>query len=336
MTPGNNGASTPEDDDPFGYLYEDGQANGATPPGGGGGYGYPGSVNRVRAVGERRNGPQQGGQAAYGQQAPTAQYGQPAAYGQPPAYGQQIPQQQGYGQQNANYAAPETVPGGAPTTRHAPVGDGGGRGRGSNGPNTRGLLIGAIAVVAAVVIGISVAMLSSDSGDDDKGATNEAGPTQSASQSASPSESAGEQPAAELPKADAKVLNLVGATTASAIKGAKADGGVYVTNFNQVGASVTWNVSGIPEEGKYTLYLDYGVPGKDANATLTVNGTAQTRPLNMKNFANAAEGDYEKGWTNTWGNITLNKGTNVIKISCEQGNQCDANLDRVWLEAGWK
>ena len=51
MTPGNNGASTPEDDDPFGYLYADGQANGAQPPSGGGGYGYPGSVNRVRPVG---------------------------------------------------------------------------------------------------------------------------------------------------------------------------------------------------------------------------------------------------------------------------------------------
>ena len=41
-TPGNNGANTPEDDDPFGYLYEDGQAAGANPPRTGGGYGYPG------------------------------------------------------------------------------------------------------------------------------------------------------------------------------------------------------------------------------------------------------------------------------------------------------
>lgn len=48
MTPGNNGASTPEDDDPFGYLYADGQANGAQPPSGG--YGYPNSVNRAFTV----------------------------------------------------------------------------------------------------------------------------------------------------------------------------------------------------------------------------------------------------------------------------------------------
>lgn len=98
MTPGNNGASTPEDDDPFGYLYEDGQAAGAQPPSGGG-YGYPGSVNRVRPVGERQYGGQQAAAA------PTAQYQQP--------YGQTVPQQQPYGAQpNAHYQAPETFPGG--------------------------------------------------------------------------------------------------------------------------------------------------------------------------------------------------------------------------------
>lgn len=46
-TPANNGphggANKPEDDDPFGYLYEDGQAAGATSPLSGGGYGYPGA-----------------------------------------------------------------------------------------------------------------------------------------------------------------------------------------------------------------------------------------------------------------------------------------------------
>ncbi|MGW3664029.1 CBM35 domain-containing protein [Streptomyces sp. NPDC005141] len=322
MTPGNNGASTPEDDDPFGYLYADGQANGATPPSGGGGYGYPGSVNRVRAVGERKYG-QQTAQGAYGQQAPTAPYGQ-------------VPQQGGHGQSNAHYAAPETVPGGPQTTR-SPMpghGDGGGRGR---GPNTKGLLIGAIAVVAAVVIGIGIAMMGGD-GDDDKGG-DQAGSTPSTSRSASPSKepTKGAEDVVELPKVDAKALNLgAGVTTASDVKGAKADGGVYVTGFNHAGASVTWNVSGIKKAGKYTLYVNYGVPGKDANATLTVNGKSQDRPLNLKNFARAAEGDYEKGWTNTWGDIILNKGTNTIQISCGEGNQCDVNFDQLWLEAGWK
>ncbi|MET8856195.1 CBM35 domain-containing protein [Streptomyces sp. NPDC004579] len=321
MTPGNNGASTPEDDDPFGYLYADGQANGATPPSGGGGYGYPGSVNRVRAVGERKYG-QQTAQSAYGQQAPTAPYGQ-------------VPQQGGYSQPNAHYGAPETVPGGAQTARTPMPGHGDGGGRGS-GPNTKGLLIGAIAVVAAVVIGIAIAM--TGGGDDDKGG-DQAGTTPTASQSAAPTqeETKGADKPKDLPKLDAKALNLgAGVTTASDIKGAKADGGVYVTGFNHVGASVVWNVSGIEKAGKYTLNINYGVPGKDANATLTVNGTAQDRPLNMKNFAHAAEGDYEKGWTNTWADITLNKGTNTIQISCGEGNQCDANFDQFWLESGWK
>ncbi|SHI18101.1 CBM35 domain-containing protein [Streptomyces sp. 3214.6] len=324
MTPGNNGASTPEDDDPFGYLYADGQANGAQPPSGGG-YGYPNSVNRVRAVGERQYGqPQQ-------PQQQTAQYGQ---YGQPPT----VPQQQGgYGQPNAHYAAPENFGAGGPSTGRQPA-QGGGGGR-SRGPNTKGLLIGAVAVVAAVVIGIVVVMTNGDSDKkDDNKAGGQTSSSASAPQSPSPSASASDDASkGDLPAIDAKALSLEGGTAlASNVKGAKAAGGTYVGNFNHVGAAVTWNVSGIPEDGKYTLYVTYGVPGKDGNATLTINGTAQGRPLSMKNFAHAPEGDYEKGWTNTWGNITLNKGTNTIKISCEQGNSCDANLDQLSLQAGWK
>jgi hypothetical protein len=317
MTPGNNGASTPEDDDPFGYLYEDGQAAGAQPPSGGG-YGYPGSVNRVRPVGERQYGGQQAAAA------PTAQYQQP--------YGQTVPQQQPYGaaQPNAHYQAPETFPGGPPAGQQPPSYNNGGGGRG-RGPNTKGLLIGAIAVVAAVVIGISVAMMN---GSDDNKTNDQAGSTPSASSSASsspsPSTSAGDE--AELPKIDAKALLLGGgATTSSDVSGAEAAGGVYVSGFNAVGASVTWNMSSLAKSGNYRLYVNYGVPGKDATATLTINGTAQSRPLNLGNFAKAAEGDYEKGWTETWASVQLNKGSNTVKISCEQGNQCDVNFDQLYL-----
>lgn len=300
MTSGNNGASTPEDDDPFGYLYADGQANGAQPPSGSGGYGYPGSVNRVRAVGQRQ----------YPQQAPaTAPYGQ-------------VPQQQS----NAHYAAPETFPGAAPTTQQPmpSYSDGGGRGR---GPNTKGLLIGAIAVVAAVVIGIGVAMAG---GDDNDASGGGASTTPSTSQSSEPSASASESAAAgELPKVDAKALRLEGGTTtASDVKGANADGGVYVQGFNQVGAKVTWTVNGIEKAGTYRLYVRYDIPGVDANGTLTVNGKANTQPLNMKNFAKQPEGDWEKGWQTTWAQVSLNKGTNTIELSCQQGNQCNALLDQ--------
>ncbi|NNN36101.1 carbohydrate-binding protein [Streptomyces sp. S3(2020)] len=316
MTSGTNGANTPpEDDDPFGYLYADGQANGAQPPSGG--YGYPGSVNRVRAVGQRQ----------YGQQPPQ----QTAPYGQ-------VPQQQGaYGQpNNAHYAAPETFPGGAPTTQHPQQGYGGGGGGRGRGPNTKGLLIGAIAVVAAVVIGIGVAMLGGDGDDDASG--NQASTTPSAQQSSEPSQAASSAPADEddLPAIDAKALALSpGLTTATDVQGAKADGGVYVNGFNTVGASITWNVSGIPKTGKYTLYTGYSVPGKDATATLTINGTASTTPVGMDNYAKAAEGDYAKGWTQTYNYVQLNKGSNTIKVSCEQGNQCDALLDQMWLVKGW-
>lgn len=310
MTPGNNGASTPEDDDPFGYLYADGQARGAQPPSGG--YGYPNAVNRVRTVGERQ----------YGQQA--GQYGQ---------------QQGAYGQPNAHYQAPETLPGGGgPGSRQQGHGSGGGRGR---GPNTKGLLIGAIAVVAAVVIGIGIAMSSSgDSEDDAAGGDTgtSSAPTSGESVEASPSagESAPEEEG-ELPKTDAKSLLLGGnANATSDVSGAKSDGGVYVGGFNSVGSSLTWNVNGIPEDGKYTLHVQFGVPGKDADATLSINGTAQDRPLNLANFAKSPEGDYEKGWQSTWSNIQLNKGTNEIKISCEQGNSCDVNFDQMYLAEGWK
>ncbi|MFJ1655915.1 carbohydrate-binding protein [Streptomyces sp. NPDC088337] len=306
MTPGNSGASTPEDDDPFGYLYADGQANGAQPPSGG--YGYPNAVNRVHTVGQRQ----------YGQQPPAAPQGQ-------------VPQQQGaYGRPNAHYAAPEALPGGAPTGRQS------GQGGGGRGPNTKGLLIGAVAVVAAVVIGIGVAMLNGDSDDKGDKAGGDTSPTATQSTEPSPSASSSAPSDGALPKTDAEALDLGGgAAKASDVKGARSAGGVYVTNFNNVGASATWTVDDIPEDGKYTVFIGYGVPGKDGTATLTVNGTASDGPIKLKNWAHASEGDYEKGWTKTYNWMQLNKGTNTIKISCEPGNQCDANFDQLWLAKGW-
>ncbi|WP_055533442.1 CBM35 domain-containing protein [Streptomyces graminilatus] len=334
MTPGNNGASTPEDDDPFGYLYEDGRANGAQPPSSG--YGYPNSVGRVRPVGERQYSqpagsvqtPGPGQQQAYGQTAPTAQYGQA------------IPQQQGaqgaYGSPNAHYQAPEAFGGGPAAPQQHGYGNGGGRGGRGSGPNTKGLLIGAIAVVAAVVIGIGVAMMGGDGDKEANGGAPSTTPTTGQSAKPSPSPTTSAPSTGELPAADAKTLLLGGgAAAASDVAGAKAAGGVYVGNFNNVGASVTWNVSGIPADGKYSLYVGYGVPGKDATATLSVNGAASTSEVRLKNHARAAEGDYAKGWTETYNYVELNKGTNVIKISCEQGNQCDANIDQLWLVKGW-
>ncbi|MET7791333.1 CBM35 domain-containing protein [Streptomyces sp900116325] len=318
MTAGNNGANTPEDDDPFGYLYEDGQAAGAQAPRQGG-YGYPGPVsqpgvprtsyNQVRTVGERQ----------YGQQVPQQQ-----PYGQP-----QAP----YGGPNAQYAAPETYPGGAPT---APVAAQGGHGRaggpGRGGPNNRGLLIGAVAVVAVVIIGIGAALMTGDGKDDKKNeATTSAGAAGQADESPKPngSDGASEAPV-ELPKQDAATLKLGGtATVEKTIKGAEGADGVYVTGFNQPGSSVTWKAS-MKTAGAYRLTVRYAIPAKDANATLTVNGKANSQPIGLKNFVKSSDPNLEKNWQTTWAPVTLNQGDNEIKISCEAGNQCDVILD--WLE----
>ncbi|MFE1957162.1 CBM35 domain-containing protein [Streptomyces sp. NPDC059479] len=335
MTAGNNGASTPEDDDPFGYLYEDGQAQG-----GGqrrqGGYGYPGpgaqpgvprtSYNQVRTVGERQYGqpqvPPQQQAPAYGQQ---PQYGQQAAYGQ----SGQAP----YGQQpSAPYAAPETYPG-ASTTRQVPAQRGSGGG-GRGGPNTRGLLIGAIAVVVVVVIGITAALLSSGDDGQDNEATPSGGPSVSTSEQPGdkPSEGKSEKPAEgiQLPKQDAATLKLgPPAELATDIKGAEGTNGSYVTGFNAVGASVTWTAD-IEKAGAYALSVRYAIPAKDANATLTVNGKANSNPIGLKNFIHSNDPNWEKNWQTTWAPVELQAGQNTIKISCEPGNQCDAILD--WLE----
>ncbi|MFJ9927127.1 carbohydrate-binding protein [Streptomyces misionensis] len=300
MTPGDNGASTPEEDDPFGYLYADGQARGAQPPSGG--YGYPNSVSRVRTVGER-------------------QYGQ-----QPPPY---VPPQGAYGQPNAHYQAPETLPGATPPGSRPPAPR---SGPGRRGPNTKGLLIGAIAVVAAVVVGISIAMFNGNS--DDKNSDDQAGATPAQSQNADPTPTSSSSSDGTLPKADAadsSVQLAGGAAVSSDVKGAKGAGGRYVAGLNQVGASVTWTVGGIREAGSYRLYVRYSIPGEDANATLTVNGKPNQQPLGMKNFIHSPKGDFEKGWQTTWAPVTLNQGANTLSIACGQGNQCNALIDQFYI-----
>lgn len=321
MTAGSNGSSKPEDDDPFGYLYEDGQAAGAQAPGQGG-YGYPGpaaqpgvprtSYNQVRTVGERQ----------YGQQVPQQPYRQP----------QQAP----YGQPHPQYAAAETYPGG-PQGPQGPHQGGRGGGSGRGGPNTKALLIAAVAVVAVVLIGIGAALLSNDDDPadtkkDEAGTT--AGPGNEVEESPKPTKSKEPEEPAELPEQDAAALTLGGtAALENTVKGAKSANGQYIS-LNEVGRSATWTVE-VPEAGPYTLHVTYGVPGKDAKTTLTVNAEAP-RSINMKNFAKAAEGDLEKGWTNTYAFVNLTKGTNTLKLSCETGDQCDANLDQLSLTAGQK
>ncbi|MFJ7149435.1 carbohydrate-binding protein [Streptomyces sp. NPDC100445] len=306
MTPGDNGASPPEDDDPFGYLYADGQARGAQPPSGGG-YGYPNSVSRVRAVGERT-------------------YGQPQA-----GYGQGAPQQAPHGQPSAHYQAPETLPGGAPVGRSAAP-----PASGRRGPNTKGLLIGAVAVVAAVVIGIGIAMINGHT--DDNKSTDQSGPAPTRSQSTSPSPSGSGTPAAgELPKVDGadKSLQLAGgATGASDVTGARSADGSYVGGLNQVGASVTWTVNDIPEDGPYTLVVNYSATGEDQSMSVTVNGKPFGSKLGLRNWRSAADGAFDKGWTKSYVWPDLQKGSNTIAVSCQPGDKCNVLIDRMWIKKG--
>ncbi|MGW6703425.1 CBM35 domain-containing protein [Streptomyces sp. NPDC054956] len=341
-TPANNspngGANKPEDDDPFGYLYEDGQAAGATPPGQGGGYGYPGAV---------------GGQGGAQPGVPRTSYNQVRTVGDRPYGGQRgpVPSQQGAPQQQppgyqAQYQAPEALQAGGygvPPQQQAPQYTqsvpmpGGGHGSGNGGSSRKGMLIAAVAVVAAVAIGIGAAVIfgDKDKGKDDKASNN------SQNQSPPPNTSSG-QPSgspsapAELPKGDAGGPGMVisgGASLMNVTPGAKSASGQYVGNFNQPGAAVTWTLD-MPKEGTYRLYVRFGIPGEDANGTLAVNGKPNGSPLSMRNFAKSPKGDWEKGWQTTWGPVTLNKGTNTIKLSCEAGNQCQVNIDQLWLQEG--
>jgi len=303
MTAERNGAeSTPGGDDPFAHLYRQEGGDGSPAPAASQQPGVPRrSYNQVRNVGERQYGQSQGG---YNRQQPSA-----------------------------HYAAPETVPGGRAARRAAPVSEGG-----SRGPSRNGLLAGALAVVAAVVIGIGVAVAfntddSEASGPGQGGAGSSAsGPSDQGKPEAGDAEREKEAEQLNLPKEDAASLRLDGGTvTAAEIPEAQAKGGTYVTGLNKVGAKVTWNVVA-PKAGKYHLYVRYGIPGEDANATLAVNGEPNTQPLNMKNFIGSPKGDWEKGWQSTWAPVTLTEGDNTVAIACAEGNQCNANLDKVWLQ----
>ncbi|MFI9204897.1 CBM35 domain-containing protein [Streptomyces sp. NPDC053048] len=315
MTAGNNGTGTPENDDPFGYLYRSEGGDGATEGGQGQTAGrQPGvprtSYNQVRPVGSRQ----------YGQQ-PAAQR---AAASQP----------------NPHYSAPETLPGGAAASRSG--GHGGHGGGAGDRPKRRGLLIAAIAVVLVVAGGIGVAVMTNSSGD--KGGSQAGGDSSKVvtDDSGKPDESKkkndkGDPPknpsANGLQKRDAASLRLSGgASTEKSVQGAQADGGTYITGMNQTGAAVEWTVD-VEKAGNYRLNLRYGVPGKDANLTTWANGNKTFTPIKMKNYG-AKPGDWERGWFTSWVQVTLNKGTNVLKFSCESGNSCESHLDQVWLSEG--
>jgi len=357
MTAGNDG--TPEDDDPFAYLY---RSEGGEQPGQAGG--QPGvprtSYHQVQRVGERRS-PAQGGYGYPPQAPPGGQQGQ-GGYGYPPpaqpGAGQPPQQQGGYGYPpqaqapaQAPYGSPygpgqgrQPYPGG-PTQASpqvggpgGPQGPGGGRRAGQGGgpgaANRRGLLIGAVAVVAAVAIGIAFAMTngSGNKGDAADGPTGaptatSAPPTTSASPSASAAPFSSK-------KTDAATLTLAGgAQPSTEHPGANAAGGTYVDHMAAQGASATWTVT-VPKDGKYTFFISYANAGPDATLSLAVNGKPRDDSVNMANWSHAT--DWAKAWNmTTFSWVDLKKGANTLALSCGPADSnCGVNLDQVWLKEG--
>src|SRR5215203_5732989 len=297
MTAENNGTDAPpEGDDPFAYLYRQDGGDGSAQQQSG----VPRrshSYNEVRPVGERQ-------------------------YAERP-------------RPNAHYAAPETMPGGRAAARQhsasaaQPPPPNGGRG----GRNHNGLLIGAIAVVAAVVVGIGAAVVFNNDSDVQANPDNKPSASGGTGQQKKPgSGDAGKKMPTGLPKENAAGLQLGGgAVTASDVPGATSPGGVYVTGLNTPGASATWATK-VSKPGSYKLYAKYAVPGKNMHLSLSVNGKPHATGMNMENYTGAPEGAWDKSWTHTFAIVTLDEGANTLKMSCGAGDQCDVNLDRVWLQ----
>jgi hypothetical protein len=313
MSAGNSGAGMPpdHDDDPFAYLYRpegeaaDGQPQ--PPPR------QPSSYHQVRPVGERTY----GGQSRQGQ-----------GYGQPPQQRPPRPQQP---HPDARYAAPETQPGG-------PGGPGRRRQAPPEPPRRNGLLIGAIAVVLAVVVGVGAAILFSGDGDDTAGGGD---PSGSASQDTggngngngggpSDGESSPDQDPDELPTADLAQLQLAGgAAVESTIGGARSPDGSYVTGLNAPGASFTWTFDFQGEPGQYWLYTTYSAISSGQTLDFSLSGPGGTRDdtAELDDFNNT--GEWDGSWTNTYNFIDLEPGEYTLTYTCSAS--CDAIVDQVLL-----
>ncbi|GGO87065.1 CBM35 domain-containing protein [Wenjunlia tyrosinilytica] len=334
MTAGTNGHGngTPEDDDPFAYLYrqeggEGHSADAATqvqPQ-----YGQPGvprtSYNQVTRVGQNtsRQGQRTGGYGYPPQSPPQGGYGYPPQQAQsaPPEYGQPD-----YGQ--PTYAQPQYAPEPQADPAYSGGGSGGrrGAGRSGGGNGNRGLLIGAVAVVAAVAVVIAIVMLVGDNGKDDK--ADNPRPSASHQPSQDDTKKPTDKPVDELPPVtDASAMVLEGGAAKSTERtGALGKDGVYVDHMNTPGAAATWQVK-VPEAGRYRFNVHYGNAGEDATATLVVNGKPQK--LGLDNYTH--KDDWSQAWTKSYGLVTLKAGKNTIAVTCGSDDQCEFNLDQIAL-----
>ncbi|WP_171165103.1 carbohydrate-binding protein [Streptomyces sp. I05A-00742] len=309
MTAGNNGNGKPEEEDPFGYLYRsEGGDQGADASASAPQPGVPRtSYNQVRPVGSRQYTPQPGG--TYGAGAPAPQ--------QPPA---------------PHYAAPETLPGGAPRQPGPPPGGHGGHGGDAGRPKRRGLLIAAISVVVVVAGGIAAAVITNMGDGDEKNSTNvnaDKSPSPNTEDKKKDQKKGGEDKPSGKPvkdlKRDAASLRLGGgATTSTDVKNAPTEGGLYVAM--KQGSSIEWGNVDVKDGGQYTVWVDYGAQSGEAGLSLWVNGQKLDTTVNLKKWP----GD---GWSYTYNYVQLKAGKNDVKLSCD--SQCNVNVARLKVLSGW-
>jgi hypothetical protein len=298
MSAGHTGRGTPEEnDDPFGYLYrpEDGTAPQAP---------RQPSYNQVRPVGERTYGGQQGG------------FRQPQ---QPPA------------QPNAYYAAPEaqTQAAGAPPLGRPPAGR-----RPEPEPRRNGLLVGAIAVVLAVVLGVGAAIVFSG---DDEGGTAGGDPTPTGGTDGPDGEEPSEEPSedptdeepdpGEPPVADLAELALGNIGLASDLGGARSPDGSYIAVQGTPNSSITWTFE-VEEAGTYWLRTGYAAVSDGQGMGFSVNGTPRDDGIEMKDYAPGSD-EWDSSWFTTYKIVELEAGSNTVQYTC--ASSCDVVIDWIWL-----
>jgi hypothetical protein len=183
-------------------------------------------------------------------------------------------------------------------------------------------------VVLAVAVGIAVALSTGNGESQDAKGKSDTSEKVNSDDGTSKRSKPNKKPQGEMPSiTDAVTLELSGgAKKATEHQGALADGGAYVDGMQAPGATVTWKVT-VPLAGEYQYNVRYGNAGDDAKATLVVNGTTQS--INLKNYG--VKGDWSKAWSRSYGIVRLQKGDNIIDLTCGEGDQCAFNVDQIAL-----
>ncbi|KAB8158835.1 hypothetical protein FH609_029050 [Streptomyces sp. 3MP-14] len=268
---------------------------------------------------------------------PEAGQAPPPAAPRQPSYNQVRPVgertfggQQGYRQQHspdARYAAPETQPGGY----GGPPSD---RRRGDQDNRRNGLLIGAIAVVLAVVIGVGAAILFSGDGEGDEASGEEtAEPTddgEGEDEGASGDEEPSEEPEPdELPAADITQLPLTGGAALEAtFQGSRSEAGSYIALLNRQGSTITWTFDFQGEPGMYRVYMGYSTISDGQSLSFSVNGTPREDPVDLQDY-NPNSDSWDDSWAHTYNLVELVEGENTLQYSCTAS--CDVAVDQLYV-----